>query len=88
MESGDTTLSGGYVDLNTSPSVPSAGPQSVVEGEENTLKSTMLFQQLKSVIATGGAEFVNKVRAIYLWNITKDGKIASQWSMLNISYKH
>lgn len=51
------------------------------EHMHESLKSDTMFQHLKSVIATGGSELVNKVRAVYLWKITKDGQLVSQWSM-------
>ncbi|XP_003382406.1 PREDICTED: peroxisomal multifunctional enzyme type 2 [Amphimedon queenslandica] len=77
VESGDTVLTGGYVDLLTAPSLSSQDSSS----DKESLKSTALFEQLKSVIATGGPEFVNRIRAVYLWNITKDGNLASQWTV-------
>ena len=66
------------MDLIAAPSLSSSQDQS---SDKEYLKSNALFQQLKSVIATGGSEFVNRIRAVYLWNITKDGNLASQWSM-------
>lgn len=66
------------MDLLTTPSLSSSQDSS---NDKESLKSNALFQQLKSVIATGGPEFVSRIRAVYLWNITKDGNLASQWSM-------
>lgn len=34
------------------------------------------------MIGSVGPDLVQKVRAVFLWNITKDGKRVSQWSEL------
>ena len=43
------------------------------------LKSTAIFEELKSHV-TSIPDIVKKVKAIFLWNITKAGKRAAQWS--------
>ena len=72
-------MTGGYIDLNTTAkSVSSSTVTSPSSGDG--LQSTVLFEQMKSMVDSGGPELVKKVRAIYLWNITKNGKTAAQWS--------
>lgn len=82
LESGDNVLTGGYIDLTTA--AKSTSPPTVMspssDGSGDGLQSTALFEQMKSMIEFGGPELVKKVRAIYLWNITKNGKTAAQWS--------
>ena len=45
------------------------------------MKSDVLFEEVKKRVEQM-PNLVKKVRALYLWNITKDGKTISQWSML------
>ena len=49
-----------------------------MEGSQE-LKSTAIFEELKSHV-TSIPDIVKKVKAIFLWNITKAGKRAAQWS--------
>ena len=39
------------------------------------------------MIGTAGDEIMRKVKAIYLWNITKDGKTVSKWSKQRAVHK-
>ena len=48
------------------------------------MKSDVLFEEVKKRVEQM-PDLVKKVRALYLWNITKDGKTISQWSMLYYS---
>ena len=43
------------------------------------LSSTAIFEELKKHVAAS-PELVEKVNAIFLWKITKDGKPAAVWS--------
>lgn len=43
------------------------------------LQSTLIFEQLQQLVTTA-PDIVQKVKAIFLWNITKDGKTVAQWS--------
>ena len=43
------------------------------------LKSTAVFDELKRYISSN-PDLVRKVKAIYHWNITKDGKTTAKWS--------
>lgn len=82
LESGDNVLTGGYIDLTTA--AKSISPPTVTSpssgGSSDGLQSTVMFEQMKSMIESVGPELVKKVRAIYLWNITKNGKTVAQWS--------
>ena len=49
-------------------------------GSDVELKSTAMFETMQQMISSVGEELVRKVKAIYLWNITKEGKTAAQWS--------
>ncbi len=47
------------------------------------MKSTEVFKELeKRMKAQKGQEIVKKINAIYLWNITKEGKQAGTWSKI------
>jgi uncharacterized protein involved in tolerance to divalent cations len=43
------------------------------------LKAAAIFRQIKEHVAAN-PNIVKKVKAIYQWNITKDGEIAAKWS--------
>jgi 3-hydroxyacyl-CoA dehydrogenase/3a,7a,12a-trihydroxy-5b-cholest-24-enoyl-CoA hydratase len=82
VESGDVVLSNGYVDLAVS--VANQGSSAATpstQGGENGLKSTMMFQQMRSMIESAGPEIVQRIRAVFLWKITKNGKLAAQWTV-------
>ena len=51
--------------------------QPSVDGED--LKSTAIFEELKKHVSST-PDIVRKVKAIFLWNITKAGKRVAQWS--------
>lgn len=80
-------LSNSYVDLHSvaaadtaSPSrmttAPSAGLASVPLS--GGLKAEAIFADMESLI---NADMVKKVKAIFQWNITKDGKTAGVWTV-------
>ncbi len=96
VETGKECLSGGYIDLTdtVSPAVDVSisifrvlahartilclhAPQSVVAG----LQSTAIFEQLKEHLSSS-PDIVKKVKAIFMWNITKDGKTVAKWSKI------
>ena len=52
-------------------------PQTTAAG--NGLKSAAIFRQLKEHVAAN-PDLVKKVKAIFQWNITKDGETAAKWS--------
>lgn len=43
------------------------------------LESTVVFNQLKEHLSST-PDIVKKVKAIIMWNITKDGKRVAEWS--------
>lgn len=43
------------------------------------MKAAAIFRQIKEHVAAN-PDIVKKVKAIYQWNITKDGEIAAKWS--------
>lgn len=67
-------MTGGYAELNAPPTniVTSAAPSS-------GFKSAELFEQLGDVVSKVGGELVEKIKAVFLWKITKDGTTSS-WS--------
>lgn len=80
IETGDTVLTGGCIELNaTVPTTNSVTPGEV--GSTSQLKSDALFEQMKEIVKTSDGELVKKIKAIYLWNITKDGKTVSKWTV-------
>ena len=86
IETGDTVLTGGCIELNaTVPTTNTVTPSEV--GSISQLKSDALFEQMKEIVKTSDGELVKKIKAIYLWNITKDGKTVSKWSELFLNCK-
>ena len=43
------------------------------------MKAAAIFRQIQEHIAAN-PDIVKKVKAIYQWNITKDGETAAKWS--------
>lgn len=43
------------------------------------LESTVIFNQLKEHVSSS-PDIVKKVKSIFMWNITKDGKTVAKWS--------
>ena len=43
------------------------------------MKAAAIFRQIKEHVGAN-PDIVKKVKAIYQWNITKDGEIAAKWS--------
>ena len=49
------------------------------------MKSAAVFRQIKEHLAAN-PDIVKKVKAIYQWNITKDGETAAKWSEQEVEY--
>ncbi|XP_063050873.1 peroxisomal multifunctional enzyme type 2 [Engraulis encrasicolus] len=76
-ETGAVVLAGAYVDLHGAAEVaPGTAP---VEAEE--LQSDLVFAEIGRRLETMGAELVKKVKAVFLWEITKEGQTVSQWAI-------
>jgi hypothetical protein len=55
-----------------------------VSGGDQSLKSSAIFEELKKhVVAT--PDIARKVKAVFLWNITRAGKHVAQWSECSYS---
>ncbi|XP_068167284.1 peroxisomal multifunctional enzyme type 2 isoform X2 [Antennarius striatus] len=75
-ETGDVVLAGAYVDLhNTS----EASPENLNQG--GALQSDLVFTEIGRRMKDAGSELVQKVNAVFGWEITKDGKNAAQWTI-------
>jgi len=73
-ETGESALTGGYVDLRTQNDVsPSVGSVS-------DLKSDIIFQEIAKRVQDM-PQVAKQVSEIFIWNITKDGKNAATWVM-------
>uniref|UniRef100_A0A8C9MQH7 Hydroxysteroid 17-beta dehydrogenase 4 n=1 Tax=Serinus canaria TaxID=9135 RepID=A0A8C9MQH7_SERCA len=70
-ETGEVAIAGGYVDIVPALEKPSA------EG----LQSNLVFEEIGRRVKEMGNELVKKVNAVFQWDITKDGKIAVQWTI-------
>ena len=53
---------------------------------DKDLKSTAIFEELQKHVSSI-PDIVRKVKAIFLWNITKAGQLAAQWSEC-VQYTH
>lgn len=59
------------------------------QGGGGDLQSDLVFAEIGRRIKDLGSELVKKVNAVFGWEITKDGKIAAQWSTcLNTSRRN
>ena len=65
-------------------SPPSMQPSSSLGDKD--LKSTAIFEELQKHVSSI-PDIVRKVKAIFLWNITKAGQLAAQWSEC-VQYTH
>ena len=65
-------------------SPPSIQPSSSLGDKD--LKSTAIFEDLQKHVSSI-PDIVRKVKAIFLWNITKAGQLAAQWSEC-VQYTH
>ncbi|XP_060700640.1 peroxisomal multifunctional enzyme type 2 [Hemiscyllium ocellatum] len=76
-ESNEVVLAGAYVVLE----------ETIYKAENNDigmsgeLQSDLVFAEISSRIKDIGKEMVKKVNAIFQWDITKDGKMAVQWTI-------
>ncbi|KAL4227624.1 hypothetical protein ACF0H5_013065 [Mactra antiquata] len=74
VETGVTCLTGAYVDLYQSES-PTTSP-----GQADSLKSDALFEGMKAQVV-GQKDLVKKIKACFGWEITKNGKKVSEWTV-------
>ncbi|KAJ3604682.1 hypothetical protein NHX12_029422 [Muraenolepis orangiensis] len=73
-ETGNLTLSGGYVDL-----YEEANPKSLQPAAD--LQSGLVFAEIGRRIAASGPALVEKVKAVISWEITQDGQTAALWTI-------
>nr|KAG5694108.1 hypothetical protein BaRGS_005863 [Batillaria attramentaria] len=74
VENGNICISGAYVDLHSAAS----GPAKVAGG--NDLQSTAVFTEMAKQVKSR-PELSAKVKAVFLWNVTKDGKTVTSWTV-------
>ncbi|XP_034026517.1 peroxisomal multifunctional enzyme type 2 [Thalassophryne amazonica] len=75
-ETDAVVLSGAYVDLH---STSEAFPENITDGAG--LQSELVFAEIGCRIKQSGSELVKKVKAVFSWEITKNGKTAAQWTI-------
>ncbi|XP_054895717.1 peroxisomal multifunctional enzyme type 2 [Poeciliopsis prolifica] len=75
-ETGDVALAGGYVDLH---GTSEASPESLPQG--GGLQSDLVFAEIGRRVRDLGSELVQKVNAVFGWEITKDGGKAAEWTI-------
>lgn len=78
LETGNICISGAYVDLTGEPS--SAKSQSVSTSSGINLKSSSVFMEMAKQVRSA-PDVLDKINAIYLYNITQDGKPATSWTL-------
>ncbi|XP_071540167.1 peroxisomal multifunctional enzyme type 2 isoform X2 [Panulirus ornatus] len=69
-ETGKVCLTGGYVDIVDEDSAPT----------HLQLASSVVFQEISQRLASAPG-MAEKVRAVFLWNINKDKKLVTQWTL-------
>lgn len=97
VENSNVVLSGGYVDLTVATDNSStqsnsiqqviglcvAYPNEVSAQQKNDgLASTAVFEGIKEQVKNN-PEAVKKIKAIYLWKVTQNGKTVTEWSKLS-----
>uniref|UniRef100_A0A3P8WVW1 Hydroxysteroid (17-beta) dehydrogenase 4 n=1 Tax=Cynoglossus semilaevis TaxID=244447 RepID=A0A3P8WVW1_CYNSE len=75
LETGVVVLSGAYVDLHEG---SDASPENLTQGH---LQSELVFAEIGRRIKEHGSELVKKVKAVFSWEITKNGKNAAEWTI-------
>ncbi|XP_054466225.1 peroxisomal multifunctional enzyme type 2 [Anoplopoma fimbria] len=75
-ETDSIVLAGAYVDLH---GASDASPENLTQ--QGALKSELVFAEIGRRIKDTGSELVKKVNAVFGWEITKDSKIAAQWTI-------
>lgn len=90
VETGNIVLNGGYIELTGPPvkasstASPESSPPSLPPSPGPTagdgLQSTAMFEQMQQMVSAM-PDLVDKVKAIFLWVITKDGKHAAKWTV-------
>lgn len=75
-ETDAVVLTGAYVDLH---GTSEASPENLTQG--GGLHSELVFAEIGRRIKDSGSELVKKVNAVFGFEITKDGKIAAQWTI-------
>ncbi|XP_032873376.1 peroxisomal multifunctional enzyme type 2 [Amblyraja radiata] len=75
-ENNEVVLTGAYVDLVDTAHKPRDDGTSMRE-----LQSDLVFAEISRRIQDVGREMVKKVNAIFQWDITQEGKIATQWTI-------
>ncbi|KAM8960781.1 peroxisomal multifunctional enzyme type 2 [Pelodytes ibericus] len=76
-ETGEIAIAGAYVDLTSTASTLES--KAVVQG--SGLQSDIVFEEISRRVKDIGDQLVKKVNAIFQWDITKDGDVASQWTI-------
>ncbi|XP_022106324.1 peroxisomal multifunctional enzyme type 2-like isoform X2 [Acanthaster planci] len=84
-ETGSVIISGAYVDLiNLAPQPAAAEVSRLRTGSESSvtsgLQSDLLFQEMGRQLSIQ-TDMVKKVKGVFLYNISKGGKPASQWTV-------
>ncbi|XP_043103140.1 peroxisomal multifunctional enzyme type 2 [Puntigrus tetrazona] len=75
-ESGDVVLSGAYIDLHSEASVGPGLPQ-----PGGGLQSDLVFAEIERRIRDDGEQLVKKVKAVFGWEISKDGRTVREWTI-------
>ncbi|NWS27652.1 DHB4 enzyme, partial [Polioptila caerulea] len=76
-ETGEVAIAGGYVDIVPALEKTSVQEPLMTEG----LQSNLVFEEIGRRVKEMGNELVKKVNAIFQWDITKNGKTATQWTI-------
>ncbi|OCU02212.1 hypothetical protein XELAEV_18007973mg [Xenopus laevis] len=76
-ETGEIAIAGAYVDLASTVN----NPESKAAVQDGGLQSDLVFEEISRRVKDVGGQLVKKVNAVFQWDITKDGKTASQWTI-------
>ncbi|XP_069746096.1 peroxisomal multifunctional enzyme type 2 [Narcine bancroftii] len=76
-ENNEVVLVGAYVDLEDA----AYQSRDNVTGMRRELQSDLVFAEISRRIKDVGKEMVKKVNAVLQWDVTKDGKMAAQWTI-------
>ena len=81
VETGEVLLSGGYIELHGNMALPSKSPKSGASAQPvatSAVKSDALFQ-LMSDNLPNYPDLPKKIKASFLFRLTKGGKVVSEW---------
>ncbi|XP_065836662.1 peroxisomal multifunctional enzyme type 2-like [Oscarella lobularis] len=78
VETGDVSITGGYVDIESGGEEPQVAPSPSVQTSE--LSSDVIFEAIGNRVRSNPS-VARQLSAVYFWKITKDGNVVREWTV-------